>query len=569
MGTMWWDSSTLVGMHLGSCILEEPLSLGGMGAVFLARQERPRRYVAVKIIHRHQALDPAAWSLFLARFQREADATASLDHANIVPIYEFGETGDIAYLVMPHLPDGSLAARLEREGPLPLPLVLTAVEQVAAALDYAHARGIVHRDVKPSNMLLHPDGRILLSDFGIARPIYVPAGDFGVDLGASISWAGGRLTETGIAMGTPEYMAPEQIRREAITPATDTYGLAIATYELLGGRTPFLDNSVPTMLFHQLTSPPPSLRALRSDLPVAVEEVIFRALAKDPEHRPTSSGSFARELRAAAQDEESHTAIGPTRLNAPKFLSQDDAAFTPDVGTEADRPPQSLDRTLPMPGGPPTPIPMPPDFAGDVRGFSNDSLSGLVQQEAGIALDVSERTQPISAPIWTSIQQTGSRRRLGNTTIVGLALGGVGLLVVAALLISGLHAVFTGTSAATHTPGIVYASSTPGSTSASATHTPQSRPTVTSSVSMSTSVVPPPPTGSVASPTSTSAPPANWLVVSLSQIAFACPQTPNQSVQLTNVGPNSSHGRDKSIPPRAPSSSPSHHPPARSPPVPA
>ena len=253
MGTMWWDSSTLVGMRLGSCILEEPLSLGGMGAVFLARQERPRRYVAVKVIHRHQALDSAAWSLFLARFQREADATASLDHANIVPIYEFGETGDIAYLVMPHLPDGSLAARLEREGPLPLPMVLSAVEQVAAALDYAHARGIVHRDVKPSNMLLHPDGRVLLADFGIARPIYVPAGDFGASLGASISWAGGRLTETGIAMGTPEYMAPEQIRREAITPATDTYGLAIATYELLGGQTPFLDNSVPIMLFHQLT----------------------------------------------------------------------------------------------------------------------------------------------------------------------------------------------------------------------------------------------------------------------------------------------------------------------------
>src|SRR5215469_15690397 len=185
-----WNPDSLGGTRLGSCLLEDPLSLGQMGAVFLARQERPHRYVAVKVIHRQLASDPAAWRLFLARFQREADATAALDHANIVPIYEFGETGELAYLVMPYLPDGSLATRLEQHGPLPLPQTVQAIEQVAAALDYAHARGIVHRDVKPSNMLLHPDGRVLLADFGIARPLHLPDLTGGMLASAAVALSG-------------------------------------------------------------------------------------------------------------------------------------------------------------------------------------------------------------------------------------------------------------------------------------------------------------------------------------------------------------------------------------------
>ena len=309
-----WNPDALSGTRLGSCILEEPLSLGGMGAVFLARQERPRRYVAVKVIHRHQALDSAAWSLFLARFQREADATASLDHANIVPIYEFGETGDIAYLVMPHLPDGSLAARLEREGPLPLPVVFTAVEQVAAALDYAHARGIVHRDVKPSNMLLHPDGRILLADFGIARPLDLPDLTDTGSLATPGRGGDSSLTQAGSSMGTPEFMAPEQVRGGPITPATDTYALGISTYELLGGQTPFGGGDVAAVLRRQLISPPRPLRALRPDVSPKVEEVVFWALAKDPADRPASSGDFARALRSATRK---NTLIGGALWSRP------------------------------------------------------------------------------------------------------------------------------------------------------------------------------------------------------------------------------------------------------------
>ncbi|MEO7000763.1 MAG: serine/threonine-protein kinase, partial [Ktedonobacterales bacterium] len=162
---------TLIGARLGSCTLERALGAGGMGAVYLARQERPRRQVAVKVLRRQLSADAQNWPVFLARFRREADATAALDHANIIPIYEFGEEDDIAYLVMPYLADGSLADLLARNGQLPIQRVVSYVEQTAAALDYAHEHGIVHRDVKPSNLLLHPDGRLLLSDFGIARPL--------------------------------------------------------------------------------------------------------------------------------------------------------------------------------------------------------------------------------------------------------------------------------------------------------------------------------------------------------------------------------------------------------------
>ena len=230
------DPATLNGTRLGSCVLEAPLGTGGMGAVYLARQERPHRKVAVKVLHQQLTSDPEAWRVFLQRFRREADATAALDHANIVPIFEFGEQQGVAYLVMPYLSDGSLAQVLDREGSLPLTRAVRYVEQIAAALDLAHRQGIVHRDVKPSNLLLHPDGRLMLADFGIARPLGGPdligpaPGDEHEDM---------KLTRAGATMGTPEYMAPEQARGEQAGPPSDIYALGIVAYEMLSGEPPF------------------------------------------------------------------------------------------------------------------------------------------------------------------------------------------------------------------------------------------------------------------------------------------------------------------------------------------
>ena len=292
----------LKGMRLGSCVLETPLGVGGMGAVYLARQERPHRQVAIKVLRPHLlTADAQSLQIFLERFRREADATAALDHTNIVPIYEFGEEGGVAYLVMPYLADGSLAELLGREGQLPLTRTVQYVEQAAAALDHAHAHGIVHRDVKPSNLLLHPDGRLLLTDFGIARAISRNA-----PRRAEESWRDPMepaedvtLTQLGSAMGTPEYMAPEQVQGDAVTAATDIYALGILTYVMLSGRSPFGGGDVTAILTRQLHTPPQPLRAYRPDIPAQVEEVIFWTLAKDPSERPASAGAYARALREA------------------------------------------------------------------------------------------------------------------------------------------------------------------------------------------------------------------------------------------------------------------------------
>ena len=292
-----WKAETLIGMRLGSCTLERPLGVGGMGAVYLARQDRPRRQVAVKVLRPQLASDAQNWPIFLARFRREADATAGLDHTNIVPIYAFGEEQGVAYLIMPYLPDGSLADLLAKRGPLPIDRALKYLEDAASALDYANAHGIIHRDVKPSNLLLHPDGRLLLGDFGIARPLDL--NDLPPTL-TSASNGNAQLTQAGVAMGTPEFMAPEQIKGGTLSAATDIYGLGIVTYAMLTNRTPFGGTDVPTTLARQLREPPIALRRLRPDTPPGLEAAVLWALAKEPTQRPRTAGEFARAARAGA-----------------------------------------------------------------------------------------------------------------------------------------------------------------------------------------------------------------------------------------------------------------------------
>lgn len=298
------DTHALIGTRVGSCVLERSLGVGGMGAVYLARQARPHRQVALKLVRPQPSTDSGAWAVFLARFRREADAAAALDHANIVPIYEFGEEDDLAYLVMPYLADGSLAAMLAREGALPPRLAIAYVEQAAAALDCAHRHGIIHRDVKPSNLLLHPDGRLLLADFGIARPLHRddlaatggPAGAARATA-ADPADADATLTLAGVAMGTPEYMAPEQIRGDPISPATDIYALGTVAYALLAGHTPFGGGDTDQILARQLTEPPSPLREVAPGVAPQVAHAVMWALAKDPAVRPASALAFARALR--------------------------------------------------------------------------------------------------------------------------------------------------------------------------------------------------------------------------------------------------------------------------------
>ncbi len=302
------DSNELLGQVLGTCTLQHLLGRGGMGIVFLARQSRPRRTVAVKVLVPGMHTDPGARAEFLVRFRREADAIAALDHINIMPIYEYGEQGEMAYLVMPFVTGGTLRTLLEKKGILSLREVVPIIKQAAAALDSAHAQGIVHRDLKPGNILFHGDGRILLADFGLAK---VVRGSEDSSSSDSLS----TLTSAGTIIGTPEYLSPEQSTGQTIGPYTDIYSLGIVLYQMLGGRVPFTGSSPIAIALKHTMETPPSLLQLNPTLPAEVEAVVMKALAKFPEERFISAGEFARAL---------HTASLATPLVSDQLRSKDE-----------------------------------------------------------------------------------------------------------------------------------------------------------------------------------------------------------------------------------------------------
>ncbi len=284
------DPNALLGQSLGTSTIQRLIGRGGMGAVYVAQQTRPRREVAVKVLLPALFADQPGRIGFLARFRREADAIATLDHINIIPIYEYGEQEQVAYLVMPYVTGGSLHQVLEKRGILPLSEALPILEQAGAALDYAHAKGIIHRDLKPGNILFHSDGRVLLADFGLAKVLR----EEGNQQGASA------LTSAGTVIGTPEYLSPEQAAGQALDQRTDVYSLGIVLFHMLTGRVPFSGATpVATAMMHAL-SEPPSLSQLNPTLSPVIEAVVMKALAKQPEQRYESAGQLAQALSAAA-----------------------------------------------------------------------------------------------------------------------------------------------------------------------------------------------------------------------------------------------------------------------------
>jgi serine/threonine-protein kinase len=282
------NSGDLTGKILGTCTLERLVGQGGMGAVYLARQSRPSRSVAVKVLLPRIRMSSAVYQAFLARFQREADLIARLEHMNIMPIYEYGEQDGITYLVMPYLPGGNLRDVLAEHGALSLHVTLSYIEQAASALDYAHAHGVIHRDIKPSNFLLHPDGRLILADFGIARM-----------MNDESSTIGATLTSTGMLLGTPEYMAPEMARGEPIDARADIYELGIVLFQMLSGHVPFKGNTPLAVVVKQLEEPLPPLYLLNPAIPSVVDKAVQMATAKRREDRYRSAGELAQALRLA------------------------------------------------------------------------------------------------------------------------------------------------------------------------------------------------------------------------------------------------------------------------------
>lgn len=263
------------GNTLGSYQIVEKIGAGGMGAVYKAYQTSLGRYVAIKVLPPQTAGDPA----FGERFAQEARAIGKLRHPNIVTAFDFTQQGDMAYLVSDYIDGGTLADQLG--APLPLEYAMGILGPIAAALDYAHARGIVHRDIKPQNVLLTHEGMPVLTDFGLAK----------------IVGPGSGMTLAGSLMGTADYMAPELAGgAESAGPAADQYALGLIAYQMLVGRHPFpADNPLSALMAH-VNKPVPIPSQLGVVLPPGVEAALLRALAKKPEDRFTRSGEFVRAL---------------------------------------------------------------------------------------------------------------------------------------------------------------------------------------------------------------------------------------------------------------------------------
>jgi serine/threonine protein kinase len=269
----------LIGHRLGNYDIVEEIGRGGMAVVYRAYQRSLNRHVAIKVLAPQLGFDQQ----FVERFQREARAAAKLRHPNIVVIHDVAHQEGIYYLVMELLEGRTLKELIEQKGSLPPERAAHIVEQVASALDYAHQQGLVHRDVKPANIFVGKDDRTILTDFGIAKA-------------ASETQ---HLTRTGMLIGTPEYMSPEQAEGGEVDYRTDLYALGVVLYQMLAGRVPFQSTTPHATLHAVIYEPPPPLRQLRPNLSPAVESVVMKSIDKQPTQRFQSGSELGTALKAA------------------------------------------------------------------------------------------------------------------------------------------------------------------------------------------------------------------------------------------------------------------------------
>jgi len=270
-----------VGSTFAGCIIEGVAGRGGMGVVYRAREARPPRRVALKVI----APELAADENFRERFERESELAATIEHSHVLPVYRVGDEGGLLYLVTRYV-DGTDLARVVAAGRLERGRAVEIVAQVCDALDAAHACGLVHRDVKPANVLIVNEGdreHAYLSDFGLTKRQDASSG----------------LTRTGSFFGTVDYAAPEQFQGGRVDARTDVYATGCMLYEALTGGVPFPEDDVATAMFRHLTTPPPSVRAADPSLPAELDTVVGKAMAKAPDDRYLSAGDLGRAARAA------------------------------------------------------------------------------------------------------------------------------------------------------------------------------------------------------------------------------------------------------------------------------
>jgi serine/threonine-protein kinase len=367
----------------GRYVLAELIARGGMGEIWRAEDSLLGRTVAVKVLLPSLSGDPG----FAARFQAEARAMAALSDssedgprapAGIVEIYDYGQADGMAFLVMQYIDGESLHERLSRSGALPPSQVMAVVAQAARALQVAHDRGIVHRDVKPGNLLVRRDGRLVLTDFGIARMV-----------------ASDRVTEDGAIIGTAAYLSPEQVAGAPITPATDVYALGVVAYECLTLRRPFeAETPIAVALMHSRDRPPP----LPSDIPAEVRSVVMRALSKKPGDRWSSARAMADAAQTAGAN-----ALAREAARA--------AAAREAAAKAAARLARSVRPGSPAPPAPPVPPPSP----------TSDATTDVVTPD--------DSTTPVTAlaPLPTPEHRSG--RRVLVVALVALALVAIAAII--------------------------------------------------------------------------------------------------------------------------------------------
>jgi serine/threonine protein kinase len=317
---------SLIGQVLGHYRIIKQIGYGGMATVFLAEDVNLGREVAVKVFWPR----PGETRDFLKRFEREARVLAKLDHPTILHVYDYGEQHGFAYLITPYMPGGSLKEALQKRKVIPPVEALQMAAPILNALQYASERGLIHRDIKPDNMLFKADGSLVLADFGLVK-VFAAEGE---------SLATHTASETGPAVtGTPEYMSPEQIQGKA-TPLSDIYSFGIVLYEMLAGQRPFISTNVLSVLMQQVNEQPRSLREMNPFISPQLDAAVMRALEKDPARRYQRPLDF---LQALTQAGSPGMATNP-ELNSPTLATNWSAV-----------PPISLPGNPPShPGNPPS-----------------------------------------------------------------------------------------------------------------------------------------------------------------------------------------------------------------------
>lgn len=258
---------------IGRYEIESELTMGGMGIIILAKDPYIQRQVVVKVLMYSRTLD----EMYRDFFQNEAEVIAALEHPCIVPIYDFGWHGQQPYIVMRYMAGGSLQDRLDK-GDIKLTEMAHILKRVGDALDAAHAKGIIHRDIKPSNILFDASGESFLSDFGIATSKSIKDDDG--------EWL----------VGTPAYMSPEQARGAHVDARSDVYSLGVTLYRLLAGQLPFSSDSATSLINSHAKMPIPDIRSVKSNIPAVWQEVVAKAMAKEPDDRYATAGDFARDV---------------------------------------------------------------------------------------------------------------------------------------------------------------------------------------------------------------------------------------------------------------------------------